>query len=172
MPLQFFITAEETCLQTLNETLSNNTYQTIYYSSNGSLSSGFQIPAMAISYFYLTNGWHTVGTSFDSNAYTSIMLSEGVGNCWSVDPSDTTLIVSSCKSSSAQTFYVSCSRLGCLQRRRRKEIDRYIIASGRCSFSFQAWFNCHKRSFSNHRPKPGRRCSDGWLIFGLWNLYL
>ncbi|KAN0083464.1 hypothetical protein V8E54_002552 [Elaphomyces granulatus] len=106
MPLQFFITAEETCLQTLNETLSNNTYQTIYYSSNGSLSSGFQIPAMAISYFYLTNGWHTVGTSFDSNAYTSIMLSEGVGNCWSVDPSDTTLIVSSCKSSSAQTFYV------------------------------------------------------------------
>ena len=99
MPLQFFITAEETCLQTLNETLSNNTYQTIYYSSNGSLSTGFQIPATAISHFYLTNGWHTLGTSLDSNAYTSIMLSEGVGNCWSVDPSDTTLIVSSCKSS-------------------------------------------------------------------------
>src|SRR5438105_4644291 len=108
MPVQILLTEEETCPQTLNDALLNNSYQTIYSSSN-SLSAGFQIPAAAVSHFYLTNGWHVLGTQFDVNASTSIMLAEAAGICWSVDPSNTTPIVSSCNSSSAQTFYVSCS---------------------------------------------------------------
>jgi hypothetical protein len=121
MPVQILLTEEQTCPQTLNDTLSNSTlnmYQTIY-SSSDSLSADFQIPAAAVSHFYLTNGWHVLGTQFDSGTSTSIMLAEAVGICWSVDPSDTTLILSSCNSSSAQTFYVSCSfAFGWLQRQR------------------------------------------------------
>jgi hypothetical protein len=111
MGLQFLLTSELTCPQTLGDALSNSSYWTIY-ASNNAIFAGSQIPDTSISQFYLTNGWHIFGNSYDSNAYTNIMLAEAIGTCWSVDQADQ-IIVSSCDSpsnntSSNQTFYVSC----------------------------------------------------------------
>jgi hypothetical protein len=105
MGLQFFLTSELTCPQTLGDALSNSSYLPIYASSN-SIFAGAQIPDTSISHFYLTNGWHTPSSSYDSNAYTNIMLVEAVGNCWSVNQTEQ-IVVASCDLSSNQTFYVS-----------------------------------------------------------------
>ena len=105
MGLQLLLTSELTCPQTLGDALSNSSYLPIY-ASNNSIFAGSQIPDTSISHFYLTNGWHTPGSSYDSNAYTNIMLVEAVGNCWSVNQIEQ-IVVLPCDLSSNQTFYVS-----------------------------------------------------------------
>lgn len=159
MALQIFVTLQATCPQILNEASANSSYQAIYIDSSNNVDAGTQIPAAAVSHFYLVNGWHTVGTSLDSNAYTSIMLTGAMGNCWTLDQSGTAFIVSPCNLGSSQVFYVSyiSFAFGCLQC--QQGIGESKIGPGRCSFSIRA--QCHwQRPLSSRPAKPERRSAD------------
>lgn len=103
-----FITKELSCLNNYAAAHADSSYLLVYASST-TVTAGAPGPADGISTFYITNGFHKFGTSYDSNAYTFIRVADPLatgGGCWN-RVSDSTFTVQECDSSWNQTLYVS-----------------------------------------------------------------